>query len=112
MLSLKFNAMSYYAKCDLFNHATTNLFYKLQSAFCCRQLLYTDVVIWSYTTVPIAFRLPFLCIFTARCYASAVLATGLCLSVCPSQVGVLSKRLNESSWFLACELPSTRPTLC
>ena len=28
-----------------------------------------------------------------------------------SQVGVLSKRLNESSWFLACELPSTRPTL-
>ena len=34
------------------------------------------------------------------------------LSVCPSQVGVLSKRLNESSWVLACELPSTRPTLC
>ena len=28
-----------------------------------------------------------------------------------SQVGVLLKRLNESSWFLACELPSTRPTL-
>ena len=36
-----------------------------------------------------------------------------CLSACLSQVGVLSKRLNESSWFfLACELPSTRPTLC
>ena len=33
------------------------------------------------------------------------------VSVCPSQVGVLLKRLNESSWFLACELPSTRPTL-
>ena len=33
-------------------------------------------------------------------------------SVCPSQVGVLSKRMNESSWFLASELPSTRPTLC
>jgi len=48
--------------------------------------------------------------FTARCYASAVLAMGLC--PCLSQVGVLSKRLNESSWFLACELPSTRPTLC
>jgi len=32
------------------------------------------------------------------------------MSVCPSQVGVLSKRLNESSWFSACELPSTRPT--
>jgi len=33
-------------------------------------------------------------------------------SLCPSQVGVLSKRLNESNWFLACELPSIRPTLC
>jgi len=46
----------------------------------------------------------------------AVLAMGLCLSirpsVRPSQVGILSKRLNESSWFLACEFPSTRPTLC
>ena len=31
------------------------------------------------------------------------------LSVCVrlSQVGVISKRLNESSWFSACELPST-----
>ena len=43
-------------------------------------------------------------IFTARCYASAVLAMGPCQ--CLSQVGVLSKRLNESSWFLACELSS------
>ena len=34
------------------------------------------------------------------------------VSVRLSQVGVISKRLNESSWFLACELPSTRPTLC
>ena len=36
------------------------------------------------------------------------------VSVCVhlSQIGVLSKRLNRSSWFLACELPSTRPTLC
>ena len=34
------------------------------------------------------------------------------VSVCLSQVGVLLKRLNESSCFLACELPSTRPTLC
>jgi len=37
-------------------------------------------------------------VFTARCYASAVLAMALCLSVCPSvclsQVGVLLKRLN------------------
>ena len=40
-------------------------------------------------------------IVTARCYASAVLAMGLCPSVSVSvrllQVGVLSKRLNESS---------------
>ena len=34
------------------------------------------------------------------------------VSVRLSQVGVLLKRLNESGWFLACELPSTRPTLC
>ena len=32
------------------------------------------------------------------------------VSVCPSQVGVLLKRLNESIWFLACELHFTRPT--
>jgi len=32
--------------------------------------------------------------------------------VCLSQVGVLSKRLNESSWILAWELHSTYPTLC
>jgi len=37
----------------------------------------------------------------------------VCLSVCLSvTIGVLSKRLEESSWFLAWELPSTYPTLC
>ena len=40
-------------------------------------------------------------IFTARCHASAVLAMALCpsvrLSVRPSQVGVLLKRLNVGS---------------
>ena len=38
-------------------------------------------------------------VFTARCYASAVLAMGLCLSVRVrlSQVGVLLKRLNGGS---------------
>jgi len=30
----------------------------------CRQLLCTDVVIWSYTTVSVSFRLPFLCMFS------------------------------------------------
>jgi len=42
-----------------------------------------------------------LLVFTARCYASAVLATALCPSVClsvrPSRVGVLLKRLNVGS---------------
>ena len=33
-------------------------------------------------------------------------------SVCPSQAGVVSKRLDESSWFLAWRLPSTYHTLC
>jgi len=36
-------------------------------------------------------------VFIARCYASVVLAMALCLSVCPSQVGVLLKRLNIRS---------------
>jgi len=40
-------------------------------------------------------------IFTARCYASAVLAMALCPSVCPSvrpsQVSVVLKRLNVGS---------------
>jgi len=43
------------------------------------------------------------CIFTARRYSSAVLAIALCvcpyLCPCPLQVGFLSKRLKESSWF-------------
>jgi len=50
-------------------------------------------------------------IITARCYASAVLAVGLCPCLCLSEVGVLWKRLDESSWFLASEIPSIRPTL-
>ena len=33
------------------------------------------------------------------------------MSVCLSEVGVLSKRMNESSWFLEQELPSTPPIL-
>ena len=41
-----------------------------------------------------------------------VLAMALCLSVCLSQVGVLLKWLDGSSWFLAWRLPSTSPILC
>ena len=36
----------------------------------------------------------------------------VCLSVCLSQVGELSKRLDESRSFLVCRLASTYPTLC
>jgi len=43
----------------------------------------------------------------ARRYASEVQDGPVCLSVCQSQVRVLSKRLDESSWVLARELPST-----
>ena len=38
-------------------------------------------------------------------------SVSVCVRVRLSQVGVLSKRLNESSWFLTRELPSTRPTV-
>ena len=44
-----------------------------------------------------ALSFPVATVFTARCYASAVLAKALCLSVRPSQVGVLLKRLNVGS---------------
>ena len=36
----------------------------------------------------------------------------LCLTVCLSQVGVVLKWLDASSWFLAWRLLSTSPTLC
>jgi len=52
----------------------------------------------------------------ARRSASAGTSYGpvsVCLSVCLSQVGVLSKLMNESSsWFLTRELSLTYPTLC
>jgi len=46
-----------------------------------------------------------------RRYASTGTSHGP-VSVCLSQVGVLLKWLDESSWFLAWELPSTCLTLC
>ena len=36
----------------------------------------------------------------------------VCPPVCPSQVDVLLKWLDGSSWLLAWKLPSTYPTLC
>ena len=50
-------------------------------------------------------------IFLTRRYAGVVYSVVLCLSVRLSQAGVVSKRLDESSWFLAWRLPSTF-TLC
>jgi len=40
------------------------------------------------------------------------LSACVCLSVCLSQVGVLSKWKDGSSWVLACRLLSTYPALC
>ena len=55
-------------------------------------------------------------IFTARRHPSAVYSVVVCPSVCPfvcpPQAGIVSKRLDESSWFLAGRFPSTYPTLC
>jgi len=36
-------------------------------------------------------------VFTARRYASAVYAVVVCLFVCPSHAGIVSKRLNVAS---------------
>ena len=55
-----------------------------------------------------------------RCRVSNFYRVMLCIrgtshgpvSVRPSQIGVLLKLLNESSWFLACELPSSRHIHC
>ena len=49
--------------------------------------------------------------FTAQQCASAAYAVVVRPSVCLSQAGIVSKRLDESSWYLAWELPSTYPTL-
>jgi len=53
------------------------------------------------------------CSLPTRSYASAGTTSSGPVSVCLclSQVGVLSKRMNESGWFLARELPLTYPTL-
>ena len=52
--------------------------------------------------------------FRARRYASAIIARpiALCLSVCSSQAGIVSKRLDGSSSFLAQRLPPAYHTPC
>jgi len=44
--------------------------------------------------------------------ARYLLSSCVRLSVRVSQAGIVSKRMDESSWFLARKLPSTYPTLC
>jgi len=59
-----------------------------------------------------AFRVvlwPYFDVITARCYASAVLAMGLCPSV-TSRCSIETAERIEL--VLVCELPSTRPKLC
>jgi len=50
--------------------------------------------------------------FTARRHASVVCAVIACPSVRLSQTGIVSKRVDESSCFLAWRFPPTHPTLC
>jgi len=74
---------------------------------CCLVLWISDFSdFWAYSLTqpgwrPLSWRKLFNKVFTARCYASAVLATGLCPSVCLclclSQAGVLLKRQNIGS---------------
>ena len=45
-----------------------------------------------------------------RAISAVVACPSVCPSVRPSQAGVLSKRLDESSWVLVRRLPSTSPT--
>ena len=51
--------------------------------------------------------------FTHDMRCSAALAVARCpsVSVCLSQVGVLPKRMNGSSWFVAWKLLSTYPII-
>ena len=68
-------------------------------------LLFEPPTPLTYTKTYLRYLMSLAVIFTARCYASAVLAMALCPSVCPSvrpsvrpsQVGVLLKRLNVGS---------------
>jgi len=64
---------------------------------------------WKSVDISGSYGQEFSVLFTARCIRGTSHGP---VSVRLSQVGVLSKGMNESSWFLACELPSTHPTLC
>ena len=61
-------------------------------------MLFLFLTKWCYEIVKI---------LSARRNATAVCAVVVCPSVCPSQVGVLSKLLDESSWVLTWRLSSS-----
>ena len=110
-------------------HATStfnNLFFSVSRLSYTSTTLQRSYVIITFSLVYFSFywkKLEKVSVFTRSICISCHYRAMLCVrgtthgpvsvrpSFCPSQVGVLSKRLNESSWFFACELPSTRPTL-
>jgi len=69
------------------------------------------LLMW-YGTVALLFRARRQLAMLTRVLADVVLCLSVCLSVCLclSQVGVLSKQLNKSSWSMVRELPSSYPT--
>ena len=48
----------------------------------------------------------------SRYLLSPCVCLSIRLSICLSQAGITSKRLDKSNWFSAWRLPSTHPTLC
>ena len=83
--------------------------------FCVRRMFTTQ---WSNNglTKNSTSTLIFSCLPLDAMSARHMLSSRVCLSVCPSvclsQARIVSKRLDESSWFLAWRLPPTYPTLC
>jgi len=60
-------------------------------------LFYIGCVYLLFNILEMSYTVVYALVFNARCYASTVLAMALCLSVRPSQVGVLLQQLNVGS---------------
>ena len=71
------------------------------------QLFSTNVVIWSYTTVPVAFRLPFLCIFmeVQERYLPIIRGAGM-------RFPCVSKHFNHCLWATRGIMFSACPSVC
>ena len=103
---------------------TKTMIYTCVEQFGTNTTLTQSLISWgliSLISLPVVARLWFLrsalTIFYPRMYSSAEYAmpiahVSVCPPVCPSQVDVLLKWLDGSSWLLAWKLPSTYPTLC